>query len=347
MNKQSAWFTGLMTGCILLFGVVVPASARADLAFNWETSTSSEPVAPDLPYCVFSCSSWGMLQVNPENDENMAPLEQVETYDGNPMCSQQWRFEPTGDGYYLIRNANSGRVIDASMDGSWTVKMWDYAGVPWHHWQIVPMGNAKYKFRNRHTGKYLTIGWLSSSLGVEIGQWDDCGANDGQMFHLMFSVGDSALSKPFRISSKACSDLGRPYVWDNLYANPNNYATIGQCAWWGGANQQWTFEPVSTYDSAIVIRNGTAGGVVDGDLDGFGVKLWSYYAAVPWQHWYVEHVSGPWFKIRNRQTNLLLTMNCWSAESWSPWDQTATLIEYYDCGNSGQLWQFDEVQNDY
>lgn len=324
---------------------LVSESCFASMAFNWETSTSSEPVCPNHPYGIFSCSSWGMVQIQPNSDDNGDPLEQIEYFSGTPISSQQWQFEPTGDGYYIIRNSCNGKVIDGNPDGSWWVKMWDYAGVPWHHWRIIPMGSAKYKFQNRHTGKYLTIGSWSSSLGMDIGQWDDGGWNDGQMFHLMFSLGDPDTDQRFIIRSKACADAGVAYVWDNLYANPNNGATVGQCQWWGGANQQWYFEPAANCASETIIRNGTSGSVMDANLGDMGVKLWSAYCGVTWHQWYIEHVSGPWFKIRNRQTGLPLSMAYWSTNPWSPNDPSATLMQWYDSGHPGQLWQIVEVLN--
>jgi hypothetical protein len=339
-SSSGAFANFCFTLCFLLFS---HGLCLADLAFNWETSTTSEPVCPNHPYGIFSCSSWGMVQVDSNSDDNGDPLEQIEHFSGSVMSSQQWSFEPTGDGYYIIQNCNNGKVIDGASDGSWWVGMWDYHGGPWQHWRIIPMGYAKYKFQNRHTGKYLSIGNWSSSLGMGIGQWDDGGWNDGQMFQLMFSLGDSDVGSRFMIRSKACADAGVPYVLDNLYANPFDWATVGQCAWWGGANQQWYFEPIANCDSVTIIRNGTSGSVLDANLGDFRVKLWSAYTGVQWHQWYFEHYSGPWFKIRNRYTGLLLSMSEWSTNPWSPSDQRATLMQFYDYNHPGELWELVEV----
>lgn len=314
----------------------------APVAFNWETSTSSEPVAPGISYGIFCCSSWGMVEANPE-EGNGQPIEQLDYWDGEPQASRRWLFESTGDGFYVIRSACDGKVLDANPDGSWGVKTWEYAGVGWHQWRIIPMGNAKYKIQNRHTGLFLTVGWLSNQLGVTIGQYSDCGINDGQMFHLMFLLGDS--NSRFVISSKAAFDAGTGVVLDNLYSATNSGATIGQCYYWGGVNQHFWFEASSTYESSVIIKNATRGAVLDADFSGTGVELWNDSAGVTWQQWYVEHSSGPWFTIRSRQTLLYLTMNWYAHWEWSPQDTRPILIQWNWTNHPAQHWRFDEVPN--
>jgi len=137
-------------------------------------------------------------------------------------------------------------------------------------------------------------------------------------------------------------DVNRSYVLDLLYADANNFAKIGQCNWWGGENQKWIFD--SLPDSrAMVIRNAATSTVVDGDMSGYGVKMWSTYSDVDWHDWVPEHLGGGYYRIINVYTGQFLTMGHWSINAWSPNDQSATLIQYPWYGNPGQIWRFGKV----
>lgn len=111
-----------------------------DLDYNWD---KYEPfriwkVNDAGPEVVIESFYTGkVLDVEGFSKDNGA---RVQTYDWNGTPNQMWRILPTGDGSFVVANANSGKVLDVagqSMDNGAPTQQWDYWGGDNQRWTVA------------------------------------------------------------------------------------------------------------------------------------------------------------------------------------------------------------------
>ncbi|SCE84495.1 Ricin-type beta-trefoil lectin domain-like [Micromonospora matsumotoense] len=106
-----------------------------------------------------------------------APINQ---YARNDLAVQQWRFVDVGSGYYQIRSAHSGKVLELpnALDGTALVQNPATSGNTRQHFRLVDSAGGYVRLLNRHSGKALDVWERSTADGAMISQYQDVdGAN--------------------------------------------------------------------------------------------------------------------------------------------------------------------------
>jgi hypothetical protein len=94
-----------------------------------------------------------------------------------------WVFLPDANGYFRIRNVNSGKVLgvsNMSTADSAQVVQFDDNGTADHLWRLRMNtgGNGSLRIQNLHSGKVLAVHAASTADSANIEQFADIGAAD-------------------------------------------------------------------------------------------------------------------------------------------------------------------------
>ncbi len=148
--------------------------------------------------------------------------------------------DPTA--YYVIRNVESGKVLDVEEAGccnGYSVHQWTYGGRTNQHWRIVDVGGGYYKVVARHSGRVLDVSNRSTSDGAKIHQW----SYDGS-FNQQWSFHDTGSS--YIIAARHSGKVLTVYVDPNAYINwiGLDGIVIRQYTSTGRTAQQWQLERV-------------------------------------------------------------------------------------------------------
>ncbi|MFD5543202.1 RICIN domain-containing protein [Streptomyces sp. NPDC127079] len=90
-------------------------------------------------------------------------------------ANQKWTIALADDGYYKIRNVNSGTLMEIgglSRVNGGTADIWGDASAPQQHWAITPTGDGYYLLTNRLSGLSLNVDSGSTADGATVNQWN-------------------------------------------------------------------------------------------------------------------------------------------------------------------------------
>lgn len=139
---------------------------------------------PNATYTFANANYGQIFDVEFESTSNGANIH-TSSYYGR--WSQQWRIQPTGDGYYKIVNANSGKVVDVygpSMSNGANIHQWDYQGADDQKWSIDLVGSS-YKIVNKYSGKVLDVAQHNlSDEFAKVHQWDYIPGTTSQLWKI-------------------------------------------------------------------------------------------------------------------------------------------------------------------
>ncbi|WP_417448665.1 RICIN domain-containing protein [Kibdelosporangium philippinense] len=111
----------------------------------------------------------------------------VQQYACNSTGSQQWQFQPTGDGYYRVNSRNLTSqvwdVADVSTADGGLIHLWTYGGGNNQQWQAVEEAGGAYHFVSRHSGKCIDVPGASTADGQQLQQYT-CNNTAAQSFTL-------------------------------------------------------------------------------------------------------------------------------------------------------------------
>jgi hypothetical protein len=101
-----------------------------------------------------------------------APIVQ---FTRNSLAVQQWRFVDAGGGYYRIRSAHSGKVLELpnATDGAGLVQMTENSSNTRQHFRLADSDSGYVRFINRHSNKALDVWEWSTADGGRIAQFTD------------------------------------------------------------------------------------------------------------------------------------------------------------------------------
>ena len=144
--------------------------------------------------------------------------------------------------YYVIRNVNSGKVMDVDHAGccnGYIVHQWTYDGSTNQQWSIIDLGNGYYKIIARHSGKALDVESASQNNFAKIHQWTYDGSYNQQWSIEEVSTGVYKILA--RHSGKAAVVSGGANYFGSLLTDG---VSVLQYTYSGAANHQWTIEPI-------------------------------------------------------------------------------------------------------
>jgi hypothetical protein len=106
----------------------------------------------------------------------------------NNTNAQQFRFQPTSDGFVRLNNRNNpARVIDVtgvSPNDNAGLQLWTFGGGNNQQWQPIAEGGGFYHLVSRHSGKCVTVPGASTADSVQLVQLT-CNGSAAQSFRLV------------------------------------------------------------------------------------------------------------------------------------------------------------------
>lgn len=126
-----------------------------------------------IPKDSYAVSANSSLNLDIENGAINSNGARVQIYNANSSKAQQFSFEQTNDGYYVIRNLGSGKVLDVAggrtINGA-SVQLYDYNGTCAQKWALSRKPNGKIEILSKCNGnKALDIaGGNINSSGAKL-----------------------------------------------------------------------------------------------------------------------------------------------------------------------------------
>jgi hypothetical protein len=141
------------------------------------TAASAATVDPNATYVFVNRHSGKAMDLWNLSTADNAPINQ---FTRNDQGAQQWRFVDVGGGYYQIRSAHSGKVLEVpnANDGVQLVQNPSASGNTRQHFRLLDSAGGYVRFANRHSSKVLDLWGWSTADGAMISQFQDLdGAN--------------------------------------------------------------------------------------------------------------------------------------------------------------------------
>lgn len=257
-------------------------------------------IDPTKLYRIYNVNSGKTIDVENESTANGANIHQWQRVStGN----QNWRIQPTGDGYYKLVNANSGKVAD--VEGPTTanganVHQWDYLGTDNQKWSIQDTGSGL-RFFSKYSGKVMDSS--ATNDGAAVYQWDYLGTTS-QLWRIE-QVNDPLPGidpmKYYKIK------VGNQVmdVWNNSTFDGGQ---VGLYTDYNQDNQKWQIVPVGTSGNPVfALRNKNSGKNVSVPLLGSGTlkRLEQRSPDVSSSQWWnIEQLNTPGpYKIKQWGTS--------------------------------------------
>lgn len=195
----------------------------------------------------------------------------VQIYSGNYSNAQLYEFDYQ-NGYYVIRNVGSGKVLDAKNGGMIAgTNIWQYQenGTLAQKWKITKNGDGTYTFTNALNGLVLDIAaaWYNNGTNVQLYTGNGTSA---QKF---------VLEKKTDISSgnySICSSMNQGYVLDIAAASRNSGANLQLYANNGTSAQKFAIR--KQQNGYYTIANINSNLLLDAQNGGMysGTNVWQY-----------------------------------------------------------------------
>ncbi|MEC0227600.1 RICIN domain-containing protein [Paenibacillus alba] len=171
-------------GLIAIVALVLVVTSSSP-AVTPTTYASGTPVALKLinvhSLKALSVSGW----------DKLADGALIQQYTNLEHDDQKWYLENLGNGYYNIRNAASGDLLDvngASTSDGANVIQWPSNNGWNQQWQLIPDHNhdrgESWFIKNRNSGKLLEMSGASTSDFGQAIQWYDNGGENQRWFFL-------------------------------------------------------------------------------------------------------------------------------------------------------------------
>ncbi|MGC4807893.1 RICIN domain-containing protein [Micromonospora sp. DT233] len=160
----------LATAALTLVGLAVTVGPRAAVAATVDTGAA---------YVFVNRNSGKAMDLYDWSTADGAPVKQ---FTRNDLAVQQWRFVDAGGGYYQIRSAHSGKVLELpnANDGTPLVQNPAVSGNTRQHFGLADSADGYVRFVNRHSGKALDVWERSTADGATISQYQDLGGTNQQ-----------------------------------------------------------------------------------------------------------------------------------------------------------------------
>lgn len=236
---------------------------------------------------------------------------------------------------YFIKNKNSGKYLDVKGgkdSNKQNVQQHTFNGSNAQKWQVVHTGNGVYKLVSQvgSKKKVLDIYQRKNSNKANVEIYSDSGSNDsGRRFRIIMN--DDEYS--YRIVSKCSNYKKAVAVADASFAQSK---TVFQYNYNGSGNDEWIFEKVTSYDSAMSVNYAKKNcdkrpktypdmELLGGDCANFVSQCLSAGGIHYQNDWYVYRKN----KNNSKPKNTTQLDNSWSLADPSPWISAVEFNKYW------------------
>lgn len=143
------------------------------ISYDGSTSSANSSFSSGKTYKIVSKNSGYALDLAWGDSKNGANILQY-PYQGN--LNQKWLLKPISNGYYIIENSLSGKVLatqDKTAKDGGNVCQWEYQYHPSQEWEIISIGDNLYKIANRQTGLLLNVSYASKDRNANVEVYHD------------------------------------------------------------------------------------------------------------------------------------------------------------------------------
>ncbi|MGC5663572.1 RICIN domain-containing protein [Micromonospora sp. WMMD723] len=143
------------------------------------TAASAATVDTGVDHVLVNRNSGKAMDLYDWSTADGAPVRQ---YTRNDLAVQRWRFVDVGGGYYQLRSAHSGKVLELpnALDGTALVQNPASSGNTRQHFRLVDSAGGYVRLLNRHSGKALDVWERSTADGATISQYQDLDGTNQQ-----------------------------------------------------------------------------------------------------------------------------------------------------------------------
>ncbi len=255
----------------------------------------------------------------------------VQLYEKNNTGAQRWRIEKTSDGYYVIKNPQSGKVLDVAAENSndgTNVQIYDWNGSNAQKWKVLKNSDGSYTFISACGNKTLDLqsGNTDNGSNVQIYSANNTNAQKWTVKKIE-TVGNNTYNIVSALSANKVVDIT---------ANSNLNGTNIQLYDKNGTNaQKWNVAYDKNTDLYTITNPGT-GKVLDvaaaGTWNGTNVQLYEKNGTCA-QKWTIYKTSGK-YVIASSCSELVLDVSAGSIANG------ANIQLYEKNGTNAQKWSF-------
>ena len=286
---------------------------NSEIQNNTNTSSKieikSSQVIEDGTYriAMFSNKNIG-LDINGGSKDNEANVILWEWYEENNI-QKQFEIEYGNDGYYIIRNKNSNKVLDvqnAGMTNGSNVWQYEQNGSDAQKWIIQRNSNGSYSIISKLNGLYLDIQNGNIANGGNVQVYEGNGSTAQQFTFIELSKPEKTIEDgTYRIAMFSNQNIGL----DINGGSQDNGANVILWEWYEENNIQKQFDIEYDGNGYYTIRNKNSNKVLDVQNGGTsnGTNVWQYeYNGSDAQKWQIVANSNGSYSIISKLNGLYL-----------------------------------------
>ena len=261
---------------------------------------------------------------------NAVPGSNVQIWTDNNTGAQRWAIKKTSDGYFVINNLQSRKVIDvaAGRVEDWTnIQVWGSNGTCAQKWKAIKNSDETYTFISACSSKVLDLAASNANSGSNIQIYS---ANNSKAQRWILKKADIVKNGEYSIASS----LSENKVVD-IAANQNINGTNIQIYDSNGTNaQKWKITYDAGTDFYTIINPATKKALdvaAAGIWSGTNIQLWSSNGTCA-QKWAINENNNGKYNIVSACSNLVLDVK--NAEKRNG----ANVQLWQDNGSAAQKW---------
>ena len=302
--------------------------------------TKSSKVIEDGTYriAMFSNPSIG-VDIEAGSKDNEANVLLWDWYEENNV-QKQFELEYGNDGYYIIRNKNSNKVLDvqnAGMTNGSNVWQYEENGSDAQKWIIQKNTNGSYSIISKLNGLYLDIQNGNIIPGANVQVYEENGSSAQQFTFIEISKPEKTIEDgTYRIAMFSNQNIGI----DIEAGSKDNEANVLLWDWYEENNVQKQFELEYGNDGYYIIRNKNSNKVLDVQNAGMtnGSNVWQYEEnGSDAQKWIIQKNTNGSYSIISKLNGLYLDIQNGNIIPG------ANVQVYEENGSSAQQFTFIEI----
>lgn len=154
------------------------------LSMSWSPKLNIDSAAGTVAGIAFSVNSSLSYELINRKSEKALNIRNSATANGadaeqwtdNNLPSERWTLMDAGNGYYNLKNINSGLLLGpesgTATDGT-VIEQWSDGGWTSQQWQLIDAGGGFFKLKNRATGKLIDVSSGALTDRANVIQWSD------------------------------------------------------------------------------------------------------------------------------------------------------------------------------